>query len=568
MLSGSPNYFPTIDVEDAERNVVQEAMNRESKMLEDLIAQKIFLEKFEDADESIQIELQKINRKLKRISKGLITSKNDEIFLGETFNQNLSVVSTDTDFVTIDNNLKVLQSTWEKLLPYQKVGLEWLYSKHKKSSGGLLGDEMGLGKTVMISSFLQSLKDSDNFTGPVLIICPATLIAQWKKELNIWAPGLGVNEFKTKRQAMIKKIFTYPYGLLLITYEILHKEHKLLRKNKWFYVILDEGHKIKNPEAELTKLCKEFRNFHRLILSGTPIQNSLIELWSLFDFLCPGLLGTLDVFEREFSIPITKAGLARTNELEVEVGYQCAVQLRNLINPYMLRRTKKDVNIGIPKHTEKILYCELEESQWEVYRDYIEKIVKTTYKDFESFVWIKDLRFICNHPCMLKQDIINKLGFNPEKVDSGKMRILDTILELWNNEDQSVLLFSQYKKMLTIAENKVKELGMSYGRIDGDLEVSKRLPEIDKFNKGEIKVLLLTTKVGGLGINLPKATRVILLDPDWNPMNDSQAKERALRIGQTENIIIYRFLTKGTIEEKIYNRQIFKLFLANKVWDI
>lgn len=543
-----------LDQDEIENQIIAGAINKRNEAVERLIERKVIIENQTEKSELLEKELKSILCKLKSIANSASVQEFTFPTISET-------ISNGTISHTVLSKYLIPEETWGKLLEYQKVGVEWLFSIHEKQSGGLLGDEMGLGKTVMVSVFLAGLKASQLFSGPIVILCPATLIDQWQSELHKWAPGFRVCTFRENREKVLKKLFAEPFGILLITYEILHTQYKALHRHKWFYVILDEGHKVRNSTCSLTQLCKRFRNFHRLILSGTPIQNSLNELWSLFDFIVPGLLGNCEVFTREFGFPITKAGYSKANDLEVELAYQCAIQLREIISPYILRRTKKDVSIGIPDHQEKILYCELDMSQWEVYKKYLENMEK----DKETLVLIKDLRFICNHPSMLENNLLMRLGVNRESLTSGKLKVLGAILEVWKEEEHSVLIFSQYKKMLDLAEVVVQNCGLSYSRIDGDLEVPKRLPLIDIFNSGGVQVLLLTTKVGGLGINLPKASRVVLLDPDWNPMNDSQAKERALRIGQKKNLIIYRFITKHTIEEKIYNRQIFKMYLANKI---
>ena len=327
-------------------------------------------------------------------------------------------------------------------------------------------------------------------------------------------------------------------------------------------MILDEGHKIKNSSAQISLLCKAFNTSHRLLLSGTPIQNSLNELWSLFDFVRPGLLGTEAVFAQQFGDKITKAGYCRSSELEVEVAYECAVQLRKLIEPFFLRRTKREVDIGIPEHEEKILYCELEEKQWEVYCNYIREIVDRKVLDVK--VCIKDLRLICNHPQILRSEVKRRIGIDDESLVSGKIRILNKIVENWQ-DGQFLVIFSQFKKMIWIVMEVFLQAGIRCARVDGDVSIEDRVREIKNFNEGLTQVLILTTKVGGLGINLPRATQVILLDPDWNPMNDNQAKERALRIGQQNKLSIYRFITKDTIEEKMYNKQLLKLLVAEKV---
>ena len=542
-------------IEEVQSEFMKTMMERKEEELEKLILMKLELE-----GSGEKRDLKKLKGVEKRIRAFSKVVQLDET--GAGVEMVVPSVSCHEDHIMLPSGLQVSKASWSSLLPHQQIAIEWLHKIHKNGTGGLLGDEMGLGKTVMVSVFLESLKATSHLTSPILVICPATLIAQWKTELSKWAPSIPVFDFKTCKSSVSSILNKPPFGVLIITYEILHTKHKLLQKPKWFYVILDEGHKIKNPSCSLTMLCKGFRNFHRLILSGTPIQNSLSELWSLIDFICPGLLGSQHVFDSEFAERINRAGYSNSSEIQVETAYQCAVQLRDLIAPYMLRRTKKDVNIGIPDHQEKILYCELELSQWQVYESYIRCIVDQG--EYDNCTAIKDLRFICNHPGMLKSHIASKL-FIPSEMGSGKLKIMKGILGHWAETGHYVIIFSQYKKMLDLTEEVVRECGLSFGRIDGDVQLNKRMPEIDKFNEGLYRVLLLTTKVGGLGINLPKASRVVLLDPDWNPMNDCQAKERALRIGQKTNLIIYRFITKGTIEEKIYNRQIFKTMIAEKV---
>ena len=562
-MQSTPPHLPFLEIyskQEVESDLIACSIDQASIDLELLIQQKLSIESQALKSQKDLKLLKSLNQKLKRFS-------NPSSSLTLPLIPPVPPQLPAPESCLISSKYRITAEALSNLLDYQKLGLEWLYSIHEKGTGGLLGDEMGLGKTVMVTVFLEGLRNSMLISGPVVILCPATLIAQWEAEIHKWAPAFVVYTFKNNRKGVMKALFQEPFGILLITYEILHTEYELLHSRKWFYVILDEGHKIKNSNCLLTQLCKRFHSFHRLLLSGTPIQNSLMELWSLFDFISPGMLGDLEVFEREFGTPITKAGYSKASETEVELAYQCALQLRNIISPYILRRTKKDVNIGIPDHQEKILYCELDMCQWEVYTKYLDMLMMNNSKktDVDNFVWIKDLRYICNHPAMLEDSMLSRLGLERSGLSSGKLSILESVLDIWTNEGHSVLVFSQYKKMLSLTEEILTRSGIIYDRIDGDLEISKRLPAIDRFNRGELQVLLLTTKVGGLGINLPKASRVILLDPDWNPMNDSQAKERALRIGQKETLVIYRFITRHTIEEKIYNRQIFKLFLANKV---
>ncbi|CAM0142098.1 unnamed protein product [Umbelopsis sp. WA50703] len=364
-------------------------------------------------------------------------------------------------------------------------------------------------------------------------------------------------------------------GVIVTTFAGIRTYREILVRRKWGYVVLDEGHKIRNPDSEVTLACKQlklienwYQTPHRMILSGTPIQNNLTELWSLFDFVFPGRLGTLPVFQTQFSIPINIGGYANATNVQVQTAYKCACVLRDLINPYLLRRMKADVAADLPKKSEQVLFCKLTPSQRRAYEEFIKS------KDMESIMigrrqvlfGIDIVRKICNHPDILnrdRRDEIENYG-DPEK--SGKMVVVRALLSLWKKEGHRVLLFSQTRQMLDILEIMIQNLGHRYLRMDGTTAIQNRMSMVDQYNaNSDIFVFLLTTKVGGLGLNLTGADRVIIFDPDWNPSTDVQARERAWRLGQKRSVTIYRLMTSGTIEEKIYHRQIFKQFLTNKI---
>ncbi|KAM3583284.1 DNA repair protein rhp26 [Umbelopsis sp. WA50703] len=357
-------------------------------------------------------------------------------------------------------------------------------------------------------------------------------------------------------------------GVIVTTFAGIRTYREILVRRKWGYVVLDEGHKIRNPDSEVTLACKQLKTPHRMILSGTPIQNNLTELWSLFDFVFPGRLGTLPVFQTQFSIPINIGGYANATNVQVQTAYKCACVLRDLINPYLLRRMKADVAADLPKKSEQVLFCKLTPSQRRAYEEFIKS------KDMESIMigrrqvlfGIDIVRKICNHPDILnrdRRDEIENYG-DPEK--SGKMVVVRALLSLWKKEGHRVLLFSQTRQMLDILEIMIQNLGHRYLRMDGTTAIQNRMSMVDQYNaNSDIFVFLLTTKVGGLGLNLTGADRVIIFDPDWNPSTDVQARERAWRLGQKRSVTIYRLMTSGTIEEKIYHRQIFKQFLTNKI---
>ncbi|XP_014666472.1 PREDICTED: DNA excision repair protein ERCC-6-like [Priapulus caudatus] len=482
---------------------------------------------------------------------------------------------------------------WSRLYRYQKTGVRWMWELHQQRTGGIVGDEMGLGKTIQAIVFLAALKESKLRSpgtkyiglGPSIIVTPTTVMHQWVMEFHIWWAPFRIavfhdtGNFVGSKASLVQDI-QRDKGVLITSYAGVVQHQKMLVKYDWHYVILDEGHKIRNPDAQATLAVKQFRTPHRLILSGSPVQNNLKELWSLFDFVFPGKLGTLPVFMQQFSVPITQGGYSNATCVQVTTAYRCACALRDTISPYLLRRMKADVRdtLSLPDKNDQVLFCRLTEEQKGAYREYLssdqcQMILGGNYK---IFVGLITLRKICNHPDIatggprvfddaqeeaLPDDL--KYGFYRR---SGKMIVVESLLELWKRQGHRVLLFSQSTQMLDILETFVRSRGYEYVRMDGKTTISTRQPLIARFNADpSIFVFLLTTKVGGLGVNLIGANRVIIYDPDWNPSTDTQARERAWRIGQTRNVTIYRLLTAGTIEEKIYHRQIFKQFLTNRV---
>ena len=365
-------------------------------------------------------------------------------------------------------------------------------------------------------------------------------------------------------------------GVLLLSYQAVTALIDTISAMRWHYVVLDEGHKIRNPDAKVSLAVKQLATPHRLILSGSPMQNNLKELWSLFDFIYPGKLGTLPVFLQQFSGPITVGGYANATTVQVATAYKCATVLRDTISPYLLRRMKEDVkkHINLPEKNEQVLFCRLTDEQRSLYRAYIEgdQTKSILSGQLKVFVGLIALRKICNHPDLFsggpdltdgeEEGRQSEFGFYKR---SGKMVVVHSLLKLWRKQGQRVLLFSQSQLMLTIIESYVRQQEYKYLRLDGRTPVGSRQRLIKEFNEGDHFVFILTTKVGGLGVNLTGANRVLIFDPDWNPSTDTQARERSWRIGQDKNVTIYRLMTAGTIEEKIYHRQIFKQFLVNRI---
>ena len=512
-------------------------------------------------------------------------------------------VTPDAEF---EGGYRIPGDIYPSLFDYQKTGVQWLWELYSQQVGGIVGDEMGLGKTIQIIAFLAGLHYSKKITKPIIVVAPATVMKQWVNEFHTWWPpfrvsilhtsGSGMidvgresreedelmsvaprsigNKPLTKAQKSAKKIVdrvVQEGHVLITTYSGLQSYAELLIPTDWEYAVLDEGHKIRNPNTAITIYCKELRTANRIILSGTPMQNNLVELWSLFDFVFPMRLGTLVNFRQQFEFPIRQGGYANASNLQVQTAMQCAETLKETISPYLLQRFKADVASDLPKKSEQVLFCKLTKFQRNTYENFLESDdLKAIMNGKRQVLYGVDiLRKICNHPDLQDHKTLSvKPGYNyGSGAKSGKMQVVKALLELWKEQGNKTLLFAQHRIMLDILEKFIGSIGgFNYRRMDGTTPIHIRQGLVDEFNNNPIAhVFLLTTKVGGLGINLTGANRVIIYDPDWNPSTDVQARERAWRLGQKREVMIYRLMTAGTIEEKIYHRQLFKQFLINKI---
>ncbi|KAI1384871.1 SNF2 family N-terminal domain-containing protein [Hypoxylon trugodes] len=499
-----------------------------------------------------------------------------------------------------ENGLKLPGDIFPALYDYQKTGVQWLSELYNRKVGGIVGDEMGLGKTIQIISFLAALHHSKRLDKPVVVVAPATVLTQWVTEFHRWWPPFRVSILHSSGSGMLnvraeasiededdqwdeagnKKVSraaqkiadrVVKHGHILVTtYKGLQTYARVLTTVEWGYAVLDEGHMIKNPNSTLTINTKELRTPNRIILSGTPMQNNLMELWSLFDFVYPMKLGTLIDFRNEFEIPIRIGGYANASILQIMTAQKCAEILRDTIRPFLLQRMKSDVAADLPAKKEQVIFCNITPLQREAYEFFLEsKEMEAIRAGMRNTLYgIDALRKICNHPDLLSPQLKYKDDYKygmPKK--SGKMQIVRSLLQTWKKFGHKALLFSQGVQTLDILEDFVKSLGdIKYMRMDGSTAIKERQLLVDQFNNDpDFDLFLLTTKVGGLGVNLTGANRVIIFDPNWNPSTDMQARERAWRLGQKKEVTIYRLLTAGTIEEKIYHRQIQKQFLSNKV---
>ncbi|PGH27070.1 hypothetical protein AJ80_01256 [Polytolypa hystricis UAMH7299] len=533
---------------------------------------------------------------------------------GERHEDDASVDGTEEWFLphpkvadtVFDGDYRMPGDIYPYLFDYQKTGVQWLWELYQQRVGGIIGDEMGLGKTIQVIAFLAGLHYSQKLTHPIIIVCPPTVMKQWVNEFHQWWAPFRVSILHTSGSGMVNlRSESYaedrlasqmwddarPRGqsqghkaakrilnrvlqeghVLVTTYSGLQTYSSLLIPVDWGCAVLDEGHKIRNPDTAITIHCKELRTAHRLILSGTPMQNNLTELWSLFDFVFPMRLGTLVNFRNQFEFPIRTGGYANASNLQVQTAAKCAETLKDAISPYLLQRFKIDVAADLPKKSEQVLFCKLTKIQRTAYEAFLgSNEMNSILRGRRDVLFGVDiLRKICNHPDLPEHKTLPfKSDYNyGSGSKSGKMQVVKALLELWRDTGHKTLLFAQHRIMLDILERFIKSLtGFNYQRMDGNTPIKSRQSMVDEFNNNpDIHVFLLTTKVGGLGVNLTGADRVIIYDPDWNPSTDLQARERAWRLGQKREVTIYRLMTAGTIEEKIYHRQIFKQFLTNKI---
>ncbi|EPQ58588.1 SNF2 chromatin remodeling protein [Gloeophyllum trabeum ATCC 11539] len=516
-----------------------------------------------------------------------------------------------------------------ELRKYQQEGVNWLAFLAKYQLHGILCDDMGLGKTLQSICILASKHQEraerykethspDSVHLPSLIICPPTLTGHWYYEILKYTDTLKPMLYtgNARERTKLLKRFSQ-HDVVITSYEVIRNDIQSLQDLHWHYCILDEGHIIKNAKTKLTQAVKRIKAHHRLILSGTPIQNNVLELWSLFDFLMPGFLGSESWFNEKFSKPIlsNRDGKAKTGE----AAALALEALHKQVLPFLLRRLKEDVLHDLPPKIIQDYYCELSDLQKYLYDDFsksqagisAEDVVKSVQpakgKEQHVFQSLQYLRKLCNHPALVLKDpeaikeamtraslkgdhgtlseihnapkllalrqLLNDCGIGcaPGSVTEGsKSELAETVPTSTGAFSQHrALIFCQMKQMIDIIEHDLFKQYMpsvTYMRLDGNTDASKRHAIVQTFNSDpSIDCLLLTTHVGGLGLTLTGADTVIFVEHDWNPMKDLQAMDRAHRIGQKKVVNVYRLITKGTLEEKIMGLQRFKLNIANSV---
>jgi len=428
------------------------------------------------------------------------------------------------------------------LRPYQQQGVDWLQFLRSAGLGGVLADDMGLGKTVQTLAHLAIEQAEGRLDSPALIVCPTSLVPNWRTEAERFAPGLKVLTLHgTTRKDRFAEIAAH--DVVLTTYPLLTRDHAVLTAQEWHLLVLDEAQMIKNPAAGATRLVCKLQARQRLCLSGTPLQNHLGELWSLFDFLAPGFLGSSKSFRTRYRTPIEKQGNVERQTL-----------LNRRVRPFLLRRTKEEVALDLPAKTEIAEPVELGDAQRAIYegiRLAMHKRVRQAIAEHglaRSGIVILEallkLRQACCDPRLLKLT-----SAQPAKAGSAKLDRLMELLPQLLDEGRRVLLFSQFTSMLALIGQRLAAEKQSHVLLTGDT-VDRATP-VRRFQNGEVPLFLISLKAGGVGLNLTAADTVIHYDPWWNPAAEDQATDRAHRIGQTKPVFVHRLITLGTIEEKM-----------------
>uniref|UniRef100_A0A673G9W7 Chromodomain-helicase-DNA-binding protein 2-like n=1 Tax=Sinocyclocheilus rhinocerous TaxID=307959 RepID=A0A673G9W7_9TELE len=449
-----------------------------------------------------------------------------------------------------------------QLRDYQLDGVNWLAHSWCRCNSVILADEMGLGKTIQTISFLSYLFHQHQLYGPFILVVPLSTLTSWQREFDIWAPDMNVVVYlgdvtsrKTIRdyEWIHQQTKRIKFNALLTTYEILLKDKGVLGNINWAFLGVDEAHRLKNDDSLLYKTLIDFRSNHRLLITGTPLQNSLKELWSLLHFLMPDKFESWEDFEDEH-------GKGRDN------GYQ---SLHKVLEPFLLRRVKKDVEKSLPAKVEQILRVDMSAQQkqfykWILTRNY-KALSKGTRGSSSGFLNIvMELKKCCNHEHLQVWLFYTQTSLVR---GSGKLVLLDKLLTRLRERGNRVLIFSQMVRMLDILAEYLSLNRYPFQRLDGSIKGEIRKQALDHFNAegSEDFCFLLSTRAGGLGINLASADTVVIFDSDWNPQNDLQAQARAHRIGQKKQVNIYRLVTKGTVEEDIIERAKKKMVLDHLV---
>lgn len=458
------------------------------------------------------------------------------------------------DLLTSEN-IELPNEIKAELRPYQQRGYEWLYKNTKVGFGSIIADDMGLGKTLQVISIIQKLKLENKLDKQKgLIIVPTTLITNWSKEIEKFAPDLNAHIYHgSNRELIIEN-----KDLIITTYGTVRSDTKILNKKKWAFIVIDEAQNIKNPDTGQTKAVKKIKAPIKIAMSGTPVENRLSEYWSIFDFINKNYLGTINYFKKEFANPI-----------ELDRNQEKLEKFKQITEPFIIRRLKTDKNIisDLPDKIQNNKFVNLTEQQTGIYQNVVNNIMKDINETEDDSIQRKGLvlklmtalKQICNHP----SQFLKKDDFSPEL--SGKAMMLMNLLDKIYENNEKVLIFTQYKEMGELLKKMISaKFHTDALFLHGGVSRKKRDEMVEDFqNKSHIKTFILSIKAGGTGLNLTAANNVIHYDLWWNPAVENQATDRAFRIGQEKNVMVYRLITQATFEEKINDMLISKKELAD-----
>lgn len=511
----------------------------------------------------------------KVINESLLLNQHQMLQIAQAKKQLSSVLTIDDSPVTwlgtdeIQRKAKALDDVGEleilappgglkaELRPYQLEGYSWLKFLADHQFHGLLADDMGLGKTLQTLAFIQSQKEINSNMPTCLIVAPTSLLGNWAAEAAKFTPDLKVGVMTGIGRESMYQHFD-DYDLIVTSYGIISRDFVDLNKKQIHLLVLDEAQAIKNRKTQVAQIVKRLSVKHRLCLSGTPVENHLGELWSIFDFLMPGFLGSEKQFQQRFQWPIEK-----------QQDVQLLNELQARIAPFVLRRTKSEVAKELPDKSEIIKYIELEESQATVYESIrltmAEEIRQAVKSQNNNQILIGNallrLRQVCCHPQLVQLKSVASSD------QSAKLNWLLTALPNLVEEGRRILIFSSFTSMLKIIADELEVIGIDYFKLTGSTPPAKRTEFIERFQNQQKPVFLISLKAGGAGINLTAADTVIHYDPWWNPAAEQQASDRAHRIGQDKQVFIYKLISKGTVEEKIHQLQLKKQGLADGLLD-
>lgn len=492
-----------------------------------------------------------------KIENGIVNlPMNRSMYLDKLMNLNEDIsVSKNEKFTQLIDNIEnkevgkkiKIDKDFEKILrDYQKTGYKWLKTLDIYKFGGILADDMGLGKTLQVIALLKSELNSKS-KNTSIVVCPSTLVLNWKAEIEKWCNEVKVLIIRGTADERKEKLNDYKnFDLIITSYDLLKRDVENYENMKFKYIIADEAQYIKNSTTQNATALKSLKGEVKFALTGTPIENSIAELWSIFDFIMPGYLYNYNKFKKKFEGPILK-----------EEDTEALIRLKKLISPFILRRVKKDVLTELPEKNITVMKNEMESEQEKIYLSYLaqtkkeiaEELSDSTFEKskFKILMLLTRLRQICCHP---------SLFIEKYKGDSGKLKqCMDLIVDAIESEHK-ILLFSSYTSMFDIIEKELKKLNIEYFKLVGNTPVSKRIEMVDEFNENEkVKIFLISLKAGGTGLNLTSADVVIHYDPWWNLSAENQATDRAYRIGQKNSVQVYKLITSNSIEEKINKMQ-------------